>query len=61
MSLVVWKPREDILEPVKKKETKPDEEVQKRNGVLVGNCSSDVDMWSSGPSYWSVGGNGSCM
>ncbi|KOB74022.1 Uncharacterized protein OBRU01_09659 [Operophtera brumata] len=54
MSLVVWKPRDTILEQHKEKESKPqDEEPRKRNGVLVDN-NNDIDMWASGPNKWSM-------
>ncbi|KPJ00069.1 PREDICTED: uncharacterized protein LOC106117634 isoform X2 [Papilio xuthus] len=39
MSLVVWKPRDNILEKIKEVEEKPHEEEKKRPGVLVSEIS----------------------
>ncbi|XP_072934489.1 uncharacterized protein [Epargyreus clarus] len=50
MSLVVWKPRENLLEKIKESDEKdgaesPDEECKKRNGVLVPDLTGmDVEM-----------------
>lgn len=48
MSLVVWKPRENILGTLKEdeKKKKDEEEPQRRNGVLVSSHQlvEDVDM-----------------
>ncbi|CAG5044362.1 unnamed protein product [Parnassius apollo] len=45
MSLVVWKPKENILEKIKEVEEKPQEEQKRRNGVLVSEPSGmEVEM-----------------